>query len=42
MSKNERLLEVKDLHVSYGAITAIKGIDLYVNRGEVVTILGAN
>lgn len=42
MSKNERLLEVKDLHVSYGAINAIKGIDLYVNRGEVVTILGAN
>ena len=42
MSKSERLLEVKDLHVSYGAITAIKGIDLYVNRGEVVTILGAN
>lgn len=42
MNKNERLLEVKDLHVSYGAITAIKGIDLYVNRGEVVTILGAN
>ena len=42
MSKNERLLEVKELHVSYGAINAIKGIDLYVNRGEVVTILGAN
>ena len=42
MSKSERLLEVKDLHVSYGAINAIKGIDLYVNRGEVVTILGAN
>ena len=38
----ERLLEIKDLHVSYGAITAIKGIDLYVNKGEVVTILGAN
>ncbi len=42
MSSMERLLEVKDLHVSYGAITAIKGIDLYVNKGEVVTILGAN
>lgn len=42
MSSMERLLEIKDLHVSYGAITAIKGIDLYVNKGEVVTILGAN
>lgn len=42
MVDHEVLLEVKDLHVSYGAIKAIKGIDLYVKRGEVVTILGAN
>ena len=39
---SDKLLEVSDLHVSYGAIAAIKGIDLYVNKGEVVTILGAN
>lgn len=39
---HEKLLEVKDLHVNYGAISAIKGIDLHVNKGEVVTILGAN
>ncbi len=39
---SEKLLEIKDLHVDYGAIAAIKGIDLYVNKGEVVTILGAN
>ncbi len=42
MINNEILLEVKDLHVSYGAIEAIKGISLHVKRGEVVTILGAN
>ncbi len=42
MVDHEILLEVKDLHVSYGAISAIKGIDLVVKRGEVVTILGAN
>lgn len=36
------LLDIKDLHVSYGAIAAIKGISLHVNQGEVVTILGAN
>lgn len=42
MVNNEILLEIKDLHVSYGAIAAIKGIDLTVRRGEVVTILGAN
>lgn len=38
----ERLLEVNALEVNYGAIAAIKGIDLYVDKGEVVTILGAN
>lgn len=42
MVNNEILLDIKDLHVSYGAITAIKGISLQVRRGEVVTILGAN
>ncbi|MFV0482295.1 MAG: ABC transporter ATP-binding protein [Campylobacteraceae bacterium] len=41
MSKDV-LLQVEDLHVSYGAIKAIKGISLHVNKGEVVTILGAN
>jgi len=39
---SKKLLEIQDLHVSYGAIKAIKGINLYVNKGEVVTILGAN
>lgn len=36
------LLEVKDLHVSYGAIKAVRGIDFYVDEGEIVTIIGAN
>ena len=36
------LLEVKDLHVSYGAIKAVQGISFTVNEGEVVTLLGAN
>ena len=42
MVNNEILLDIKDLHVSYGAVSAIKGISLQVRRGEVVTILGAN
>jgi branched-chain amino acid transport system ATP-binding protein len=42
MVDHEILLEVSDLHVNYGAITAIKGIDIVVRRGEVVTILGAH
>jgi branched-chain amino acid transport system ATP-binding protein len=36
------LLEVKDLKVSYGKIEAIKGISLNVNKGEIVTLVGAN
>ncbi|MCF6172267.1 MAG: ABC transporter ATP-binding protein [Campylobacteraceae bacterium] len=42
MSDNTNLLEIKDLHVGYGAIKAIKGIDIHVKKGEVVAILGAN
>lgn len=36
------LLEVKDMHVHYGAIHAIQGININVNEGEIVTILGSN
>jgi len=36
------LLEIKDLHVSYGAIRALRGISLHVEQGEVVTLIGAN
>mgnify|MGYP003370630897 FL=1 len=38
----EEMLCVKDLHVSYGAIHAIKGISFSVNQGEIVTLIGAN
>ncbi len=36
------LLEVKDLHVYYGAIHALKGISIEVHEGEIVTLIGAN
>jgi len=36
------LLEVRGLKVSYGGINAVKGIDLDVRRGELVTLIGAN
>ena len=36
------LLEVKNLHYYYGQIHAVKGIDLYVERGEIVTLIGSN
>jgi branched-chain amino acid transport system ATP-binding protein len=36
------LLDVEDLQVRYGAITAIKGISFSVREGEIVALLGAN
>ena len=36
------MLEVKGLKVSYGGINAVKGIDLEVRAGELVTLIGAN
>lgn len=35
-------LEVADLHVGYGAIKAVKGISFTVEKGEIVTLVGAN
>ena len=36
------MLEIRDLHVHYGGIHAIKGISLQVPRGKIVTLIGAN
>jgi branched-chain amino acid transport system ATP-binding protein len=36
------MLEVTGLKVSYGGINAVKGIDLRVGAGELVTLIGAN
>ena len=36
------LLEIKDLRVSYGFITALKGINIAVEEGQIVTLLGSN
>ena len=36
------LLEVKNLKVSYGPIRAVRGIDLQVEEGQIVALLGAN
>src|SRR5262245_40701873 len=37
-----RVLELSSLRVSYGGIAAVKGISLAVDRGEIVTLIGAN
>ena len=35
------MLEVKDIHVHYGAIHALKGVTLNVKQGEIVTLIGS-
>lgn len=36
------MLEIKDLEVCYGSISALQGISLKVERGSIVTLVGAN
>jgi len=36
------MLEVNNLHVYYGAIHALKGINFHVDEGEIVALIGAN
>ena len=39
---SENILKVAGLKVAYGGIKAVKGIDLEVNKGELVTLIGAH
>src|SRR5688500_8839877 len=36
------VLQVKDLTVNYGVITALHGISMEIRRGDIVTLIGAN
>lgn len=38
----ENVLKITGLQVAYGGIKAVKGIDLEVNKGELITLIGAN
>jgi len=38
----QTLLKVKGLKVAYGGIQAVKGVDLEVRQGELVTLIGSN
>jgi len=42
MSATPALLELRGLAVAYGGIRAVRGIDLHVNAGELVCLIGAN
>jgi branched-chain amino acid transport system ATP-binding protein len=39
---SDALLALGDLHVSYGAIAALRGVSLEVRQGEIVTLIGSN
>ncbi|MFC0135130.1 ABC transporter ATP-binding protein [Massilia eurypsychrophila] len=39
---SDNILRIAGLKVAYGGIKAVKGIDLEVNKGELVTLIGAN
>lgn len=38
----DTMLDVNDLHVSYGNIAAVKGLNFQVRKGEIVTLIGSN
>jgi branched-chain amino acid transport system ATP-binding protein len=42
MSDSKHLLEVRNLKLAYGGISAVKGINFYIDQGELVSLIGAN
>ena len=42
MTSADNLLELRDLRVAYGGIQAVKGLDLVLREGELVSLIGAN
>jgi branched-chain amino acid transport system ATP-binding protein len=40
--EGQAMLKLENVHTYYGAIHAVKGIDLEVHDGEIVTLIGAN
>ena len=42
LNSKPALLKVEDVHASYGAIRALRGVSLDVEEGEIVTLIGAN
>ena len=42
MTASQPLLELRGLQVAYGGIRAVRGIDLRVDDGELVCLIGAN
>jgi len=42
MSATELLLEVRDIHVAYGQVEAVRGVSLAVPTGKIATVIGPN
>lgn len=42
MERAANILKVDELYVSYGAVKALNGVSLEVNKGEIVALIGAN
>lgn len=40
MSENNKLLKIKDLHKSFGNLDVIKGVDLEIDKGDILVIVG--
>ncbi len=36
------MFEIREIHVAYGSVTALRGVSLEVQKGEIVCLLGAN
>jgi len=36
------MLEIRDLHVAYGKVEAVRGVSLTLNKGQIVTVIGPN
>ena len=36
------MLQIKNIHKTYGNLTVLKGIDLHIQKGEIVSIVGAS
>ena len=42
MTQSTPVIEVKDLHKSYGDLEVLKGVDLYAHKGDVVSLIGSS
>ena len=42
MKNKDDLLKINNLHLNYGSIDAVNGINLYLKKGEIVTLIGTN